>query len=395
MWLTDLQIALPDRLIERGAILIEDGYITRVVEGDAPPMRRGYVVHGEGLLLMPGMIDMHGDMLEGEVEPRPGAHFPMDMAVLELDKRLAACGITTAYAALSFWDGVSGRSTNHRSGEHARRMATALYALRPELLVDLRVHARYEVPTPSVAPALAELLDRGMVHLVSLMDHTPGQGQYRDMAQYVTFIARWRNASPAEVEAETHERIRNTQGNPQIWRTAADLVAQALAQRLPIASHDDDTPEKIDMMADFSVTVSEFPVTLAAAQEAKRRGMAVAMGAPNVLRGTSHSGNLSGREAVAAGVVDMLAADYAPAALLQAVFILADEGLLPLHEAIRLVSQNVAAALGLTDRGRIEPGLSADLVLVERGPLPRVRGAIRRGLPIYWDGAMARRNGRG
>jgi alpha-D-ribose 1-methylphosphonate 5-triphosphate diphosphatase len=392
MWLTELQIALPDRLIERGAILIEDGAIARVVEGDAPPMRKGYVVHGEGLLLMPGMIDMHGDMLEGEVEPRPGAHFPMDMAVFELDKRLAACGITTAYAALSFWDGVSGRSTNHRSGEHARRMVTTVHALRAELLVDLRVHARYEVPTPSVAPALAELLDRGMVHLVSLMDHTPGQGQYRDMAQYVAFIAKWRNASPAEVEAETHERIRSTQGNPQIWRTAADLVAQALAQRLPVASHDDDTPEKIDLMADFSVTVSEFPVTMAAAQEAKRRGMAVAMGAPNVLRGTSHSGNLSGREAVAAGVVDLLAADYAPAALLQAVFILADEGLLPLHEAIRLVSQNVAAALGLTDRGRIEPGLSADLVLVERGPLPRVRGTIRRGLPIYWDGAMARRN---
>lgn len=393
MWLTELQIALPDRLIERGAILIEDGHIARVVEGDAPPARRGHIVHGEGLLLMPGMIDMHGDMLEGEVEPRPGAHFPLDMAVLELDKRLAACGITTAYAALSFWDGM-GRGNSHRSGEHARRMATAVHALRGELLVDLRVHARYEVPTPAVAPALAGLLDRRMVHLVSLMDHTPGQGQYRDMAQYVSFIAKWRNASPAEVEAETHERIRSTRGNPQIWGTAADLVAQALSQRLPVASHDDDTPEKIDLMADLSVTLSEFPVTLAAAQEAKRRGMAVAMGAPNVLRGTSHSGNLSGRAAIAAGVVDMLAADYAPAALLQAVFVLADEGLLPLHEAIKLVSQNVAQALGLADRGRIEPGLSADLVLVERGPLPRVRGTIRRGLPIYWDGAMARRNGR-
>ncbi|MEI6180961.1 MAG: alpha-D-ribose 1-methylphosphonate 5-triphosphate diphosphatase [Chloroflexales bacterium] len=389
MWLTELQIALPDRLIERGALLIEDGTIARIVEGAAPVGRKGPRLHGTGLLLMPGMIDMHGDMLESEVEPRPGVQFPLDLAVLELDKRLAACGITTAYAALSFWDGVSGRSTNHRSGEHARRMATAVHMLRDDLLVDLRVHARYEVTTPAVAPALAELLDRKLIHLFSLMDHTPGQGQYRDMAQYVSFIAQWRNASPAAVEAETHARIQQAQGNPQIWRTAADLVAQALAQGLRIASHDDDTPEKIDSMADFSVTISEFPVTLVAAQEARRRGLAVVMGAPNILRGGSHSGNLSALDAVAAGVVDLLAADYAPAALLQSVFILAERRLLPLHEAIKLVSQNVAAALGLADRGRIAPGLRADLVLVEAGPRPRVRGTIRRGLPIYWDSALA------
>ncbi|WP_129626702.1 alpha-D-ribose 1-methylphosphonate 5-triphosphate diphosphatase [Candidatus Oscillochloris fontis] len=391
MWLTDLQIVLPDGVIERGALQINDGRIAQIVEGDALLDRAGSVVDGSGLILMPGMIDMHGDMLESEVEPRPGVHFPIDMAVFELDKRLAANGITTAYAALSFWDGMSGRSANHRSGEHAHRMSSAVYNLRNQLLIDLRIHARYEVPTPSVAPALVDLLDRGMVHMVSLMDHTPGQGQYRDMEQYVSFIAKWRNASPAEVEAETHERIQNAKNDPHIWRTAADIVTQALSKHLPIASHDDDTVQKIDQMADFSVTISEFPVTLAAAQEARRRGMAVVMGAPNILRGGSHSGNLSAIEAVLAGVVDMLAADYAPAALLQAIFILVDKGILPLHAAVNLVSQNVATALGLLDRGRIAAGLSADLILVEPGPRPRVRGTIRRGVPIYWDAAMALR----
>ncbi|NTV64992.1 MAG: alpha-D-ribose 1-methylphosphonate 5-triphosphate diphosphatase [Oscillochloris sp.] len=391
MWLTDVQIALPDRLVTRGSVLVEDGWIARVVEGAAPANCRGLVVHGAGLILMPGMIDMHGDMLEMEVQPRPDVYFPLDMSIFELDKRLAANGITTAYAALSFWDGVSGRSLNHRSGEHAWQMASTVHDLREQLLIDLRIHARYEVTTPSVAPALADLFERRMIHMLSLMDHTPGQGQYRDMQQYVSFIAKWRNSSPHEVEAETHARIQQAQNDPQIWSTAADLVALALDQGLPIASHDDDTPEKIDQMADFAVSISEFPVTLLAAQEARRRGLAVVMGAPNILRGGSHSGNLSALEAVEAGVVDMLAADYAPAALLQAIFILAEKKLLPLHEAVKLVSQHVAAAVGLADRGRIVPGLRADMVLVEPGARPRLRGSISRGVPVYWDGTMARR----
>jgi len=392
MWLTDLQIVLSDRTIERGALRIEDQRIAEIVEGAAVPHAKGRGVDCRGLIAIPGIIDMHGDMLESEAEPRPGAEFPLDMAVLELDKRLAANGITTAYAAISFWDTV--RREKHRSGERACRMAAAVHALRDTLLVDLLVHARYEVTTPAVAPALLELLDQQQVHLLSLMDHTPGQGQYRNLEQYVAFISKWRNADPADVAAETHERIYQAQNGPPVWRLAADIVAQALAQGLPIASHDDDTPAKIDLMADLCVTISEFPVTLEAAQEARQRGMAVAMGAPNVLRGLSHSGNLSALEAIQAGAVDMLASDYAPAALLQAVFEVVNGGVLPLHEAARLVGQNPAAALGLRDRGRIEAGLLADLALVEPASRPRVRGTLRRGVPIYWDGTMARRTAR-
>jgi alpha-D-ribose 1-methylphosphonate 5-triphosphate diphosphatase len=336
---------------------------------------------------------MHGDMIESEIEPRPGAEFPLDLAVFELDKRLAANGVTTAYAAISFWEPETESRKHVRSGERARQTAAAVNALRDALLVDLRVHARYEVTTPSVAPALNDLLTRGQVHLLSLMDHTPGQGQYRDLERYIQFIAKWRNTHPAQIEAETHDRIRRAQSMPSIWHTASELVALAHAHGLPIASHDDDTPAKIDAMADFAVTISEFPVTLEAAQEAQRRGLRVAMGAPNVVRGGSHSGNLSALEAIKAGVVDMLAADYSPAALLQAAFALVDHGLLPLHEAAKLLSQNVAAALGLHDRGSIAIGKSADLVLAQGAVRPRVRGTLRRGVPIYWDGSMMHRTG--
>jgi alpha-D-ribose 1-methylphosphonate 5-triphosphate diphosphatase len=389
MWLRDLQIVLPDRTIERGALCIEDERIAAIVEGAAPQAAEVRGVPCRGLIAIPGIIDMHGDMLEGEAEPRPGADFPLDMAIIELDKRLAANGITTAYAAISFWETV--RRGKQRSAERACQMVEAIHAQHDLLLVDLLVHARYEVTMPAVAPPLIELLSQGEIHLLSLMDHTPGQGQYRDLEQYVSFVAKWRNANPADVEAETHERIRKARSEPSPWRLVADMVALATDRGLPIASHDDDTLTKLDLMAELSVTISEFPVTLEAAQEARRRGMAVAMGAPNVLRGTSHSGNLSALEAIEAGAVDMLAADYAPAALLQAAFALAEAEVLPLHEAVKLISQNVAVALCLHDRGRLEVGLCADIALIEPGARPRVRGTIRRGVPIYWDGAMARR----
>ena len=393
MWLSDLQIVLPDRTLERGALRIEGTCIAEIVEGAAAAPAHDTVLHGRGLTAIPGIIDMHGDMLEGEVEPRPGADFPIDLGVLELDKRLAGSGITTAYAGISFWETV--RREKKRSAERACAMVAAIHALRESLLIDMFVHARYEVTTPSVVPALTDLLDQGQIHLLSLMDHTPGQGQYRNIEQYVDFIAQWRNASPAVVAAETHARLKQAQEEPSVWGLATELVTRALQQNLPIASHDDDTLAKVGLMADVGVSISEFPVTLEAAVEARRRGIAVAMGAPNVLRGLSHAGNLSALEAIQAGAVDILASDYAPAALLQAVFLLADTGVLPLYKAAKLTAENPAAALGLRDRGRIEVGLQADIALIEQTTLPRVRGTIRRGVPIYWDGTLALRTARG
>ncbi|MBC8077049.1 MAG: alpha-D-ribose 1-methylphosphonate 5-triphosphate diphosphatase [Chloroflexales bacterium] len=389
MWLSDLQIVLPERVIERGSLRIEGEHIAAITEGPARPAAGETVVEGSGLVAIPGIIDLHGDMIEHEIEPRPGARFPLDLAVHELDKRLAGCGVTTAYAAISFW----GENDDDalRSATRGGELAAAINALRPTLLVDMFVHARYEVPTPSVAPGLAALLEARHIHLLSLMDHTPGQGQYRDLEHFVAFIAKLRNADPDVIAAEARERMRKSR-QPDTWETASALVASAVEQGLLIASHDDDAPTKVGLMADFHVTISEFPVTLDAALEAQRRGMHVVMGAPNVLRGVSHSGNLSALDAIAAGAVDALASDYAPSALLQAAFVVANKGLLPLHDAIKLVGQNPAAALHLHDRGRLDVGMAADIALVEPGACPRVRGTIRRGVAAYWDSAMARRS---
>ncbi len=386
MWLSDLTIVLPDRILERGSLRIEGGRIAEIIEGPAarPDVR------GHGLIALPGLIDMHGDMLEREISPRPGVEFPPDLALLELDKRLAAAGITTAFAAVSFarWGDVK----NIRSEERACQLVSTVNALRDVLLVAVKIHARFEVTNEHAVPVLCKMLNAGDVHLVSLMDHTPGQGQYRDLEHYIAFISKWRNIDRSEAEQTVRERIRRAQEAPPSWEVVGEVTRLASERCVPVASHDDDTPDKVALVATLQAAISEFPVTLEAAQEAKARGLFVAMGAPNVLLGGSHAGNLSAREAIEAGLVDILAADYYPAAPLQAVFQIVREGLLPLEQAARLVTLNPAAALGLGDRGRIAVGYMADLVLVENGRgRPRVRGTIRDGVPTYWDSLLAAR----
>lgn len=394
MWLTDLQIVLPDRVIPRGTIRVESGLIAAIAEGGGPPAEHeadgAPVVDGAGLTLIPGAIDMHGDMIEQEVEPRTGARLPLDLGVHELDRRMAAAGVTTSYASISFWEPDSETRRRYRSGERAAELAAGVAAMRPHLLTDLRVHARYELTTPAVAPPLRRALEAGQIQLLSLMDHTPGQGQYRDVERYVHYLVAYRDMPVEQLRLEAEERMRRAREDTSMWEITYDLVELARSQGLVIASHDDDTPEKVALMHELGVSISEFPVALVAAQAARERGMHVAMGAPNALRGLSHSGNLSARDAIAAGVVDLLAADYAPAAMIQAAWSLATSGM-PLHESVALITANPAAALNLADRGRIAAGCAADLVLIEGGPYARIRATMRAGRPIYWDAEMHRR----
>ena len=183
MWLSDLRIVLPDRVLEQGSIRIEDGLITEIIEGSAP----GSIPSLRGLIAIPGIIDLHGDMLERDIEPRPGARFPNELGLLELDKRLAASGITTAYAAISFaW-----KQDDIRSQENATALINVINDKRADMLVDFRVHARFEVTNPLTAPVLTELLQAKKVDLVSIMDHTPGQGQYGDIDRYINFVQTW------------------------------------------------------------------------------------------------------------------------------------------------------------------------------------------------------------
>ncbi len=390
MWLSDLRIVLPDRVLENGSLCIEDGLISAIVEGSAP----GSVPSLRGMTAIPGIIDMHGDMLERDIEPRPGARFPNELGLLELDKRLAASGITTAYAAISFaW-----KQDDIRSQENATVLINVINDKRADLLVDFKVHARFEVTNPLTAGVLTELLRQKKVDLVSIMDHTPGQGQYSDVDRYIAFVQTWIGVDLDVFEPglqtrlvdQIKLRINEQAQRTRDWEIVRDVARIAQEYQIPLASHDDDTAQKVSDQAELGVTISEFPINLDAAQEAHRHKMWIIMGAPNAYRKQSTGNNLSALEAIKAGLVDILATDYYPPAMLHAAFQLADERILPLHESIKLISQNPAEAMHLHDRGRIEVGRSADLVLVEPGTHTRVRATLRQGAPIYWDAHMAK-----
>src|SRR5262245_6847953 len=384
MWLSDFRIVLPDQVLERGSLCVEDGCVAEIVDAVVP----GATILGNGLTMLPGIVDLHGDMLEREIEPRPKAVLPIDLAVFELDKRLVATGITTAFAAVSFHNFGSERQ---RSEERARQIIDTVVGLHPRLHTDFKIHARFEVTHPEAAPIVTSLIEADSIHLVSLTDHTPGQGQYRDVEKYIQTMIEWRRMRTGETrsEADVRAEIGTLQARSKCWDVVNDVVRVARSRHIPLASHDDDSEEKVAFVAGLGATISEFPITLDSARAARARGMRTVMGAPNALLGRSHSFNLSALDGVKAGVVDILAADYHPASLIQAAYSLTLQEILPLHEAIKLITLNPADAAGLTDRGRLQPGTRADIVLVEAGARPRVRGTLRGGRVVYWDGSIA------
>ena len=383
MWLSDFQIVLADRVIERGALRIQDGLIAEISEtpiADAD-------IEGNGLLLLPGMIDMHGDMIEREIEPRPGVRMPIDMGLRDLDMKLATAGITTAYASLSF---APGSTYGHmRSYDFTSALIRAVVAARPNLLIDHRVHARFEVTFPAALSVVKELVGEGAVDLVSLCDHTPGQGQYRDLDLQAANMSKNKGISLEAAMEQLQQRIRDRKETAGDMTETLRAITQYCAMHgVPVASHDDDTVEKVTLMDQLGANISEFPVTLEAAEEAHRRGMLNAMGAPNALRGQSYSGNLSARNAHAAGVLDLLAADYHPSAMLPALLVLAETDPDGLAGAARLTSRNPARALGLEDRGEIRIGLRADLAVASRTGVGQVHATFSRGRVVHADGTL-------
>ena len=385
MWISDFRVVLADRVIERGSVRVEAGKIAEIAEKPVV----GAELSGDGLLLLPGFVDMHGDMVEREVEPRPNVPMPLELGLRDLDRRLAVAGITTAYAAVSF--SPSSTYGHLRSYEHTSAIIRALKSMGPQLLVDHRVHARFEITFPKALNVIDALIAEGAVDLISLTDHTPGQGQYRDIERHVEKMVREKGLSRDEASQSIAKRIEErTQPAEVMAQTLSAISRTCRAHGVVLASHDDDTPAKVALMQDLGAAISEFPVTLEAAREARARGLATAMGAPNALRGQSYSGNLSAQEAHAEGVLDVLASDYHPSAILPAILELAKVDRAGLAGATRLATLNPAQALGLPDRGEIALGKVADFVIADDSGLGHVRATLRNGGKIYSDGSITR-----
>lgn len=385
MWLSDFRIVLPDGVLEKGALLIEDGVIARIEEG---PVSHA-AMPGGGLLLLPGFVDMHGDMIEREVEPRPNVKMPMELGLRDLDRRLATAGVTTGYAAVSF--NPKSLHGHMRSYDHTKAMLRALAGLRDELSVDHKIHARFEVTFPDALKVIEELIAEGNVDLLSLTDHTPGQGQYRDIEKRVRTMMQVEDLSAEGARSRIDDRIAASAARAGNVETNLRAIAKlCAAHNVVLASHDDDTVAKVALMHDLGAAISEFPVTLEAAAAARARGMATAMGAPNALRGLSYSGNLSARDAHRAGLLDILAADYHPSAILPAILALAANDPGGVAGTARLATLNPARALGLVDRGAIAVGKRADLVIADPRGVGHVKTVFSAGRVAFSDGVPAR-----
>lgn len=375
LYLTHARVVLAHTTLDDAAVLVADGRIEAVCPGAAPAGARELNLSGR--ILMPGMIDLHCDALEKEVEPRPGVHFPLDFACAQADRRNAAAGITTVFHALSF----ANHELGVRNNAFAAEIARAVGAWQAHALVDNCVHARYEVTDETAPPFLVELLRQGQARLVSFMDHTPGQGQCKDVTAFRSHLARTYRTSDGEIDAIIARKQAAALGAAE---RIALVAAVARECGVALASHDDDSVEKVEAVAAFGAAISEFPVNLETARAARARGLATLFGAPNVLRGKSQSGSMRALDAVLEGVADCLCGDYSPAALLPSVLRLTDLAGIGLHEAVALVTVNPARAAGLSDRGRIEPGQRADLVAVRTlGGLPQAERVWVRGEPAF------------
>lgn len=352
-------------VIDGGAILIENGLITAIVREDERGLPDQGMLDAASCYLLPGLIDVHSDNIERQFEPRSRVAFPETLAFSEVDRYFAACGITTGFHAISVQD------DDDRDLTTAQTLIGLVARLQRQGRVRHELHLRCELPQTESVAAVIELLDVVAAPIVSLMDHTPGQGKYRHPA--------WmeRSTRRDQVTSES-EPAGGEEARRQQIADRAERVAQfAHCRGVVLFSHDDYAPEQVDRQSRLGVSVSEFPIDVATARRAKELGLMVCMGAPNVVRGRSHGGSIPAVDAVRLGLVDLLCSDYHPPSLVQSAFRLADEKVVSLPAAVTLISSGPARAAGLRDRGEIRPGLLADLIVVgKRLGLPAVTHTI-------------------
>jgi len=352
--LTNALLVLPDEVMA-GTLHAAGGLIRDVSRGAS---RASGAVDCGGDFLLPGLVDLHTDSLERQLTPRTGVLWPQALgAALANDSFLAAQGITTVFDSLcaEAFPVEEGKRQVFHSCLRAVLSGIAGQAFRAEHFL----HLRCETADPEVLEMIEPYAKHERVRLMSLMDHTPGQRQYRDLAVYRRHCG---NGSDGEFSAMVRERLENQRLHAGPHREK--IIALAREGGIPLASHDDATCDHVEQAHAEGAAICEFPTTLEAARRARELGMPTVMGAPNIVMGGSHSGNVSAMDALRAGCLDILSSDYYPPSLLAAPFFLALRGEMELPEAVRLVSSAPAMAVGLNDRGSLTPGLRADMVRV-------------------------------
>jgi len=370
--IVDGRVLLPDGGVVVTDLLLEDGVIASI-GANVHAQRR---IDADGLLILPGMVDIHGDAFERQLLPRPEAAFPVDMALADTDRQLLANGITTAFhgITLSWEGGLRGRDMAWNLIDHLSR--------QNGFGADNRVHLRFENHNLEAVDEVLEWIERGLIDFLGFNDHLPGMLEKIDHADKLTKYAERSGRPVAEFRALLARTAART---AEVPRAVERLAAQARRRGVATASHDDMTRADRERYQQLGCDIAEFPMRREAVLAAREFGNAIIMGAPNIVRGGSHLGGTRAADMIAEGLCSVLASDYYYPALLAAPFRLAAEGVAPLAAAWLLVSRNPARAASLADRGEIAVGQRADLVLLDDSHpgLPQVAAALVGGVPRY------------
>lgn len=381
--LTNARIVTADQVFS-GTVVLRDGMISDVQSG-ASYLPQAHNLDGDYLL--PGLVELHTDNLEKHLSPRPGVDWPAASAVMSHDAQIIAAGITTVFDALSIGD-------VNPKGKRMQQLPGMVEAIARANAADMtraehRLHLRCEVCHPDTLSVFRDLVEQPLVQLVSTMDHSPGQRQFALESKYREYYMGKYHLSSEQMDEFIVEQVANSRVYSDRYRKA--IVDICLARGLSVASHDDATVEHVEESAGYGMTIAEFPTTLAAAQACRRLDMSVLMGAPNIVRGGSHSGNIAAATLAKEGLLDILSSDYYPASLLQAAFTLGaqldddqPQAGAGLARAVTTVSLAPARSAGLHDRGEIRVGLRGDLIHARAvGNLPVIQQVWRQAKRVF------------
>jgi alpha-D-ribose 1-methylphosphonate 5-triphosphate diphosphatase len=334
---TNARIILSDEVVN-GALSVVGGKITAFDHGAAK-----IAEDLDGDYLIPGLVELHTDHLESHFQPRPGVEWPAHFAIIAHDAQIAAAGITTVFDAL--------------------RAGSFMAQSKGHLRADHFIHVRCELPCPDTIDVLQNTLEKGGTRLISVMDHTPGWRQFTSMDKFKEYYLGKKLILPEKLDGYIAEKLEMQKLYAK--KNKVEILKIARQLNIRIASHDDATIAHVEEAVGDGAVIAEFPTSAASARAAHKKGLAVLMGAPNVVRGGSHSGNISALEVAASGHLDILSSDYVPSSLLQGAFTLAElVESITLPKAIYYVTEGPAKAAGLDDRGVIEIGKRADLIHV-------------------------------
>jgi alpha-D-ribose 1-methylphosphonate 5-triphosphate diphosphatase len=360
---TNGKIVTPTHIIENGFISIAANKIEAIgnmADYVDKPNTNEDVIDAHGQYILPGIIDIHTDALEAEIIPRPGADIPINVAFRELEKKMNCCGFTTVYHSLHL--GYKTAEYGSRSKYSRQEVYDTIFkAINGDTLINNKIHLRFEITGVDAYDQCINFINNGYIQMLSVMDHTPGQGQYTKEVFMEVSLKNGKTEEQAIQDFEEKTSRPNIKGDKM-----NQLIQLALQKGIAVASHDDDTIDKIDEMKALGVSICEFPINMQTAAYAHEQQMHVIGGASNVLRGGSLTGNLNIKDAILNGYVTSLCSDYYPPAILHSIFKLNIEHNLTLMDTVKLGTLNPAKAVGIDQfTGSLEVGKDADLILVK------------------------------